>query len=88
VIVLFDFRRVNAPSSGHAQMEYQRILSIGMDKAIFGAPPKRFDSRARQPLTQIDRDGPAQVRTARFRANDHLAFKHRTQAGDCGFHFR
>jgi hypothetical protein len=69
-------------------MEYQRILSIGMDKAIFGAPSKRLDSRACQPLTQIDRDGPTQVRTARFRADDHLAFKHRTQPGDCGFHFR
>ena len=69
-------------------MEYQRILTVGMDKAIFGAPPKRIDSRAGQPLTQIDRDGPAQVRTARFCADDHLAFKHRTQAGDCGFHFR
>jgi hypothetical protein len=38
-------------------MEYQRILTIGMDKAIFGAPSKRLDSRACQPLTQIDRDG-------------------------------
>jgi hypothetical protein len=59
-----------------------------MDKAIFRAPPKRFDSCTRQPLTQIDRDGPTQVRTARFRADDNLAFKQRTQAGDCGFHFR
>jgi hypothetical protein len=59
-------------------MEYQRIFTISMDKAIFRPPPKRIDSRARQPLTQIDRDGPAQVRTARFRADDNLAFKHRT----------
>ena len=80
--------RINAPAPGHSQMEYQRILTIGVNKAIFGAPPQRIDSRARQPLAQIDRNWPAQVRTAWFCPHDNLAFKHRTQAGDCGFHFR
>ena len=88
MIVLFDFRRVNTPTTRHPQMKYQHVLPVGIDQAIFGAAPQRLYPCARQPLAQIGWDWPTQVCTARFRTNNQFAFKDRPQAGDSRFHFR
>jgi hypothetical protein len=53
MVVLIDGRRVDAPTSAHAEMEDQGPLAIRMDEAVFGPPPQTRDAGAGQGLHQV-----------------------------------
>src|SRR3546814_1956050 len=80
------FRR-NPPAAGHAEVEDQRIAAIGVDQAVFGAPPQPCHARAGHPLSQVGRYRPPQFGAARLHPDERLAFQHRTQPADGGFDF-
>ena len=70
MVVLPDLVRVHPPLPRHAEMEHKRIAAIGADQAIFGAASKPSDPRTRQPLPEIHRKRPPEVRAPSFDPSD------------------
>jgi len=82
MIVLFDFRGINPPSSRHAKMEDKRIASVGADQAVFGTAAELDDPSARQALAQVDWKRAAQVGSPGLNARYPMSFKHTLKAAD------
>ena len=59
---------IDPPASRHAEMEDHRVAAVGLDQPIFGAPAEPGDARAGQPLAQVRRERPAQIRRGAARS--------------------
>ena len=60
----------------HAEMEDEGVAAVGLDQPIFGAPAEPGDAGAGQPLAQVGRERPAQVRAAQLDRRDPPALQH------------
>ena len=61
MIVCAQFFRIDAPAPRHAQVEHHRLIAVGMDKPVFGAPAQPGNLRAGQRLDQMFGEGAAQA---------------------------
>jgi len=52
MIMLFQRLRFDSPSARHAQVEDHRLITIGLDQPVFGAPAQLGDHGAGQLLHQ------------------------------------
>ena len=88
MVVLLSLGRINAPPARHAEMKDERVAAIRIDQPVFRASTKPGDLRAGQPLSQIHRERPAQVRASRFNARDSPALEDALEATNGGLDFR
>ncbi len=88
MVVLAELCMVDAPASGHAEVEDHRVVAVGMDQAVFGAAPKPGDSGTRQPLAEVLGKRTSQVRPPHLDPRDPPAIQHALETAYGRFDFR
>src|SRR5215213_6822451 len=78
---------IDPPMAGHAEVEDQRVATIGVDQPEFGAAADVNHTCASQPLAKILGEGPAEVRAPRFDALQPPPAEHARQPANGGFDF-
>ena len=87
MIVLGDLARVDPPMSRHSEMENQRISSIRVDEAVFGAATEGGHACPRQSLTEIHRESAPEIGPASFDALDPAALEDSRQTANSRLDF-
>ena len=87
VIVLFQRRVIDAPGPRHAEVKNHRVIAVGMNQAIFGAPTEAGDLCTSQALSKVFRKRAPKIGPARLNARDPPAFEHPLEAADSGLDF-
>jgi hypothetical protein len=78
---------IDAPAARHSEMEDHRVVTIGVDQAVFGASSEPGDLGSGKPLTEILRKGIAQICATRLNARDPAAIEDAFQSADGGLDF-
>jgi hypothetical protein len=65
----------------------QSVAAVGGDEAELPAPPERGDGRAGQPLAEIGREGPPQVRPPKLDSGNSPPEQHLLKTSDGRFDF-
>lgn len=87
MIVLFNLGRIDAPPARHAEMKNERVAAISFDHAIFCSASKARDACARQPLTQVRRNWPSEIRPAGLNAYENFTFQYGGEPANSCFDF-
>jgi hypothetical protein len=68
-------------------MKNEAVAAIGIDQAIFRAPPETGHLSPGEPLAKVDGERPAQVRPARLDVVDALSEQDSLEPAHGGFDF-
>ncbi len=87
MIVLVRCFGIDPPAPAHAEMEHHRMVTVGMEDAVFRAARQARDGRPGQRLHQIGREGAPHVGPVHPHAGDPLALEKSGKPADGGFDF-
>jgi len=86
--VLLDFFRIDAPAAGHAKVEHQGVVPIGIDEPVLRPPAKPGHQRPSQTLAEVDRQSSPEIRSPGLDARDSAPPQHPLKSANGGLDFR